>query len=98
MKTHSAQRLFGPGNPLANLFVVIAGAVMITVSVVLGFFAFLVIATIIVLLGALIAVRTWWLGRRVRGAKGGGDAARAAQDGTVIEGEYRVVERDETSR
>lgn len=95
MKTESAQRPIGPGNPLANLFVVIAGAVMITVSLVLGFFAFVVIAVVIGLLAAVVGVRVWWLGRRLRRASGGGGPS---QDGSVIEGEYRVVDRDKAGR
>ena len=78
------------GNPLVNALMVIAGALAIGVAIVLGFFTFIVLLGIVVILAAVIAVRIWWFGRKMRKAAG-----RPEQRGSgSIEGEYRVVSRD----
>ena len=83
---------FPAGNPLANALVVIVGIVVISLSLALGFFVFLGIAAFVVVTAAAMAVRNWWLGRRIRGA---GDApqaqARKRSERLVIEGEYEQV-------
>ena len=83
------------GNPIANVLVIIVGALAIGVSLVLGFVAFVVLASIVLVLGAIVSLRVWWLNRKL------GKAARRSPDGAqrgrsgVIEGEYHVVKRDE---
>jgi len=65
---------------------------MIGISVVLGFFAFIVLGSIVAVLAAILGLRMWWLNRKLRGKppQSPGDAA----PGGVIEGEYRVVDED----
>ena len=83
---------FPAGNPLANALVVIVGIVVISLSLALGFFVFLGIAAFVVVTAAIMAVRNWWLGRRIRAT---GDAppaqARRRSERLVIEGEYEQV-------
>ena len=84
-------RGFPAGNPIANVFVIIVGALAIGVSVVLGFFAFIVLGSIVAVLAAVVGLRLWWLDRKLRAQQPPGNG-RA--DG-VIEGEYRVVDEDQ---
>ena len=95
MKYSSLNRGFPAGNPIANVFVVIVGALVIGASIVLGFFAFIVLASIVLVLGAVISLRVWWLNRKLaRAAKASEKPSRTPQT-SVIEGEYHVVKRDE---
>ena len=80
------------GNPIANAFVVIVGVLAIAASLVLGFFALVVLGSIVLVLGAIIGLRVWWLNRKL--GKQLRNAPTAAQGG-VIEGEYHVVKRHE---
>ncbi len=81
------------GNPLANALVVILGVIVIGVSIVLGFFAFLALGAIILIAASVIGVRAWWAGRQI--------PKRAEPDGTsrgeYIEGEFHVVNKDKNS-
>ena len=58
-------RQFSAGNPLANALVVVVGAVVIGVSFVLGIVAFVALASAVLVLGAIIGVRVWWLNRKL---------------------------------
>ena len=64
MKYSSLNRGFPAGNPIANVFVVIVGTLVIAASLVLGFFAFIVLASIVLVLERLLQdwadqVKTW---------------------------------------
>lgn len=92
------KREFPTGNPLANVLVVIAGTLIIGVSIVLGFFALLALSALVLVSAAVIGVRVWWLKRKI-GAQptaNSSEPRRKAPAG-VIEGEFHVVddERDE---
>ncbi len=64
------------------------------VSIVLGFFAFLVLGGIVLISAAVIGIRVWWLNRKhVPGQAGAKPGPKAP--GGVIEGEYRVVRKDQ---
>ncbi len=92
----SPNRGFPAGNPLANVLVVIVGALAIAASIVVGFVAFVVLASIILIMAAIIGIRVWWFNRKLaKGGKVPGNGPR--QQGGVIEGEYHVIveERDE---
>jgi len=95
MKQTSFNRSVPFGNPVANALVVIVGTLVIGASVVLGFFAFLVIASVVLVLGAIVSLRVWWFNRKLRRAP----ANQAPRPGStrlhVIEGEYHVVKSDE---
>lgn len=93
-------RGFPAGNPIANALVIIVGALVIGASIVLGFFAFVLLATLLIIFSAIVGLRLWWFDRRLKKAAGGkrGDASQAGAGNNVIEGEYRVVveERDDS--
>ena len=80
-------------NPIANVLVIIAGALIVGASVVLGFFAFVALSAIVLISAAIIGLRVWWLKRRMKHG-GAGARRRGAANGGVIEGEYRVVQKD----
>lgn len=87
---------FPVGNPLANALVVIVGTVMIGLSLILGFFAFIAIGSVVLVMAAIIGIRIWWLQRRLRKEGVLRPDAPEASGGSIeiIEGEYRVVSRD----
>ena len=94
MKYSSLNRGIPAGNPIANVLVVIVGTLAIGASIVLGFFAFIVLASIVLVLGAVIGLRVWWLNRKLsRAARAQGTSRQGAQV-RVIEGEYHVVKTD----
>jgi hypothetical protein len=95
----SRNRGFPAGNPIANVLVIIVGALAIGASIVLGFFAFVVLSCVILIMAAVIGIRLWWFKRKMGNAEpfasdtSGGSEARPT--GGVIEGEYIVVEKDQ---
>lgn len=82
------------GNPIANVFVILAGMLIIAVSVVLGFFAFVVLGSIVAVFASVIGLRLWWFNRKLRKQGQGADARTHSASVTYIEGEYQVVEKD----
>ncbi len=83
------------GNPIANALVIVVGVLAIAAAIVLGFFAFLILSAIMTVLTAAVGVRLWWLRRSLLRAHGRSDATRPQRPGAdVIEGEYRVLDRD----
>ena len=98
MRQYSTRSGLPARNPVANVFVIIAGALVIGASIVLGFFAFVVLSAVVLVTAALIGLRVWWLKRKIeRGHAGKGSQQGHAARVDVIEGEYKVVvkERDE---
>jgi predicted lipid-binding transport protein (Tim44 family) len=83
------------GNPIANALVIIAGVLAIGVFIVLGFFAFVALSAIFLVMAAIIGVRVWWFKRKLQKssptetASSGGSSVRG-----VIEGEYHEVQKD----
>ena len=95
MRQYSTKNGLPAGNPIANVLVVIAGALVIGASIVLGFFAFVALSAIVLVSAAIIGVRVWWLNRKM----GAGQARSATEQppsapGGVIEGEFKVVDKD----
>ena len=83
-----------PGNsPLANVLVVVLGAIAIAVSFVIGFVAFVALAAAVLIIGAVIWIRIAWMSLQVR--KQGGNQTYPGGSQTnkhsVIEGEYQVI-------
>ncbi|MBT8108584.1 MAG: hypothetical protein KJP17_10130 [Gammaproteobacteria bacterium] len=89
------QRGIPAGNPIANALVVIVGALVIGASIVLGFVAFVILGSIVLVLGAVIGLRVWWFNRKSRPGMQATAAQGETYEGGVIEGEYHVVKRDE---
>jgi len=99
LRQYSTRGGFPAGNPIANVLVIIAGALVIGASIVLGFFAFLVLAAAVLVSAAVIGIRVWWLNRKIkRGQTRNGPGKGRPVSTGVIEGEYKVVvkERDES--
>lgn len=93
MNSRESNRQFPASNPLANVIVVIIGALVIGASIILGVFAFVALSGIILVLAAILGVRVWWLGRKRTRYMGTVNPGResAPGDNTVIEGEFHVV-------
>ena len=83
---------FPAGNPIANVFVIIAGALIIGASIVLGFFAFIALSAIVLVTAAVIGIRVWWYGRKLKSGEGTVVNHSGTSRGGVIEGEYKVVD------
>lgn len=94
MKYSSVNRGFPAGNPIANIFVIIVGALVIGASIVLGFFAFMIIGSIVLIMASIIGLRVWWFKRKFRARAPADSASGNANNGGVIEGEYQVVADD----
>lgn len=98
MNQYSRNRQFPAGNPLANVLVVIVGALAIGLSVIVGVVAFVALGAALIVLGSVIGIRLWWLNRRMARHKPRPDT-RSQSSVEIIEGEYRVVreqQRDDT--
>lgn len=98
MKYTSTNHGFPAGNPIANVFVVLVGALAIGVSIVLGFVAFVVLASIVLVLAAVVGLRVWWFNRKLRSGMGKGAQMKRPAGGGVIEGEFQVVDTDDDRR
>ncbi len=83
------------GNPIANLVVILVGALAIGASVVLGLVAFVVLGSIIAVLASVIGIRLWWFNRKLRRQGPVGRPGRPVGPSGLIEGEYRVVDDKE---
>ena len=95
MRQFSTKNGFPAGNPIANVLVVIAGALVVGASIVLGFFAFVALSAIVLVSAAIIGIRVWWLKRKIGQGQAPGGAQRPHNaPGGVIEGEYKVVDKD----
>jgi len=94
LKYSSADRGFPAGNPIANIFVIIVAALAISVSIVLGFFAFVIVGSVVLIMAAIIGLRVWWFKRQLRGQMPPNANKSSTATGGVIEGEYQVVADD----
>ena len=79
------------GSPITNIFVIIFGTLAIGASIVLGFFALVIIGSIILVLAAIVALRLWWFNRKLCGRARSSASQAQNSNGGIIEGEYRVV-------
>lgn len=94
MKYSSVNRGFPAGNPIANIFVIIVGALAIAASIVLGFFAFVIVGSFVLIMASIIGLRVWWFKRQLRGQMPPVSEKNSTTRGGVIEGEYQVVADD----
>ena len=67
---------------------------MIGASIVLGFFAFMIVGSIVLIMASVIGLRVWWFKRKLRARASTNSTSSAASGGGVIEGEYQVVADD----
>jgi uncharacterized membrane protein YphA (DoxX/SURF4 family) len=90
------QRQFPAGNPLANVLVILVGALVIGVSFVLGVVALVALVAAAVVLAAIIGVRVWWLNRKIgtRRKNHVNQPGQTATSARIIEGEFREVGQD----
>jgi len=92
-------RQFSNGNPLASALVVIVGIIVIALSLALGFVVFLIIGGFMLVMAAIIGVRTWWMTKRFGNRNQGAQTQRTDSSGhsRVIEGEFHEVESDDSN-
>ncbi len=98
MKYSFTNRGLPAGNPIANLFVILVGTVIIAASIVVGFVAFLILGSIVAVLAAAFGLRVWWFNRGLKRHKETPNVDAGQSGGGVIEGEFRVVENRREDR
>lgn len=98
MKNTTYTRGFAAGNPIANALVVIVGTLAVAAFIVLGFVAFVVLGSLMLVFASIVGIRVWWINRQLQ-RRGRAARPRNPDDpgapGGVIEGEYHVVKSDE---
>lgn len=97
MNHQSTNRQISPGNPIANVIVVIVGVLTIGAFIVLGVVAAVALSGVLLVLAAILGIRMWWLGRKMpkQHSTPSGQRHSTAPDTTVIEGEFQVVATDQ---
>lgn len=95
---YSPRRGFPAGNPIANALVILVGALVIGASIVLGFFAFMLLASVLIVFSAIVGLRLWWFNRKLDKARDRDGRKTPTPGETIIEGEYRVVRHQEDRR
>ncbi len=100
MRYSSFDRSFPAGGPLASALVIIVGSLVIAASIVIGFFAFVILGSLLLILAAVVSIRLWWYRRELsrNPALRTARAGRHAEDRETIEGEYRVVVEETEER
>jgi hypothetical protein len=96
----SIERGLPAGGPIANALVVIVGSLVIAASIFVGFLAFLILGSLLLIIAAVVSIRLWWLRRKLAKGSVSGPSTRAGSRGTprTIEGEYHVVIEDKERR
>jgi hypothetical protein len=89
----SLERGFPAGSPIASALVIIVGSLVIAASIVVGFFAFIFLGSLLLLLAAAVSIRLWWIRRKLAKdpAFQAPPVSRADETRQTIEGEYHVV-------
>ncbi len=86
--------VFSKANPIASALVVVVGAIMISIILVLGFVAFLVMAALFAVAGAVLGIRLWWAKHRLERAPENRPNKRN-RSVDIIEGDFQIVNKDE---
>jgi len=96
LNQHNKNRQFPASNPLANLLVIVVGALTIAISVVVGVVAFFALMGVVICFAAILGARAWWINRRIRAGRQQDDPQQGggAHVSQTIEGEFRVVAAD----
>jgi hypothetical protein len=84
------------GNPLANVLVIIVGALAVGASIVLGVVAFVTLGSLVLIMAAVIGIRLWWMKRKFRKDFASDERSGPARPGSIdiIEGEFKVVTKN----
>ncbi len=100
MRYSSLERGFPAGSPIASALVIIVGALVIAASLVVGFLAFLVLGSVLLVLAAVVSARLWWLRRKMARdpAFRAAPQSHARPTQQTIEGEYHVVVDEKRDR
>jgi membrane protein implicated in regulation of membrane protease activity len=100
VKYSSLERGFPAGSPLASALVIIVGALAIAASIVVGFFAFVILGSLLLVLAAVVSIRLWWFRRKMTRNPAFQASANARPTGAqeTIEGEYHVVIEERQER
>lgn len=100
MKYSSLQSGIPAGGPIASALVILVGSLVIAASLVVGFFAFVILGTLLMIVAAVVSIRLWWLRRKLARdpAFRARHGERPAGTTQTIEGEYRVVIEDDAGR
>jgi hypothetical protein len=92
-------RHFSTGNPIADVLVVLVGALAIGAFIVLGVVAFVALGGILLVFAAVLGIRLWWLDKKSTKEKRKPSVVERTRPGdhAIIEGEFRDVsaEQDE---
>jgi hypothetical protein len=100
LRYSSLHRGLSAGNPIASALVIIVGSLAIAASIVIGFFAFVILGSLLLVVAAGISIRLWWLRRKMardpafRTTHG----ARGAGSQHTIEGEFQEVTDEREGR
>jgi membrane protein implicated in regulation of membrane protease activity len=86
------------GNPVTNGLVMVAGLAAIAASIIVGFFAFVIIGGLLLVLAAVFGVRLWWYRFKLRRSGDASPRQTSRSDPSMIEGEYTVVEPESRGR
>lgn len=100
MRYSSLERGFPAGSPIASALVIIVGSLVIAASLVVGFFAFLILGSALLVLAAIVSARLWWLRRKMARdpAFRAAQQSHASRTQQTIEGEYHVVVEEKRDR
>lgn len=82
---------FPAGNPIVNVLVILASIAAIAASVVIGFFAVLVVGSAFLILAAIFGIRLWWYRLKLKRSGNWPPQQARPGDASMIEGEYTVV-------
>ena len=93
MRYSSLERGFPAGSPIASALVILVGSLVIAASIVVGFFAFVILASVLLVLAAIVSIRLWWFRRKMMRdpAFRASRNAHSRESTETIEGEYHVV-------
>lgn len=89
---------FPTGSPIANALVAVLGVVVLSLSLALGLFVFLALAGVVMVAAAVLAIRSWWHGRRVGRRVGRRKSVSGDTRHQIIEGQFREVEPQDRDR
>ena len=100
MRYSSLERGFPAGSPVASALVIIVGSLAIVASIVVGFFAFVILGSLLLILASVVSIRLWWYRRKLRRDPvfRKSRASRYDDNRQTIEGEYRVVIEEKDQR